>query len=217
MAIRSYLCRCGQATQDHGAIFSKFLPVRPHTMASIETGRVTHMSDALAKALHANAPSSDRAAQMMLYGQFVGSWEGTLVYRDAEGVRRETSAEVHFGWVLEGRAVQDVWIAPSRRARTATERLLMHGTTLRVYHPGNAIWHITWIDPVRQVFNSMTGRKVGDDIVQEYRNDDGARVQWMFTQIRPDSFHWSARESKDDGETWASRGEFFLRRVAAAS
>ena len=174
------------------------------------------MSDALAKVLHATGPSPDRAAQMMLYGQFVGSWEGTLVYRDAEGVRRETSAEVHFGWVLEGRAVQDVWIAPSRRARPATERLLMHGTTLRVYHPGSAIWHITWTDPVRQVFNSMTGRKAGDDIVQEYRRDDGARVQWMFTEIGPDSFHWSARESKDDGETWATRGEFFLRRVAHA-
>lgn len=172
------------------------------------------MSDALAKVLHATGPSPDRAAQMMLYGQFVGSWEGTLVYRDAEGVRRETSAEVHFGWVLEGRAVQDVWIAPSRRARPATERLLMHGTTLRVYDPGSAIWHITWTDPVRQVFNSMTGRKVGDDIVQEYRRDDGARVQWMFTEIGPDWFHWSARESEDDGETWATRGEFFLRRVA---
>ena len=175
------------------------------------------MSDALAKVLHANGPSSDRAAQMMLYGQFVGSWEGTLVYRDPEGVHRETSAEVHFGWVLEGRAVQDVWIAPSRHSRPATGHLLMHGTTLRVYDPGSDIWHITWIDPVRQVFNSMTGRKVGGDIVQEYRSDDRARIQWMFTEIRPDSFHWSARASKDDGETWATRAEFFLRRVAEAS
>ena len=175
------------------------------------------MSAALVNVLHANGPSSDRAVQMMLYGQFVGSWEGTLVYRDAEGVRRETSAEVHFGWVLEGRAVQDVWIAPSRHARPATGHLLMHGTTLRVYDPGSDIWHITWIDPVRQVFNRMTGRKVGDDIVQEYSGEDGARVQWMFTQIRPESFHWSARASKDDGETWVTRAEFFLRRVADAS
>jgi hypothetical protein len=176
----------------------------------------TAMSDALENVLHAEGPSSDRVAQMLLYGQFVGSWAGTLRYRDAEGTRRETSAEVHFGWVLEGRAIQDVWIAPSRRARTATERLLMHGTTLRVYDPDSDVWHITWVDPVRQALNSMTGRKVGDDIVQEYRSDDGARVQWMFTEIKPDSFHWSARESRDDGETWVIRGEFFLRRVTDA-
>jgi len=29
----------------------------------------------------------------------------------------------------------------------------------------------------------MTGRKVGDEIVQEYRADDGRRVQWLFTEI----------------------------------
>ena len=175
------------------------------------------MHDSLRQVLHADGPSSDRAVHMMLYGQFVGSWEGTLIYCDAEGVRRETSAEVHFGWVLDGRAIQDVWIAPSRRARGAVERLLMHGTTLRVHDPRDDTWHITWIDPVRQVCDRMTGRKVGDDIVQEYSKDDGARVQWMFTEITPHSFHWSARESRDNGETWATRGEFFLRRVAAAS
>ena len=64
--------------------------------------------------LHAHGPAPDRAAYIMLYGQFVGSWNGSLKYLDAEGGRRETTAEVHFGWVLEGRAIQDVWIAPSR-------------------------------------------------------------------------------------------------------
>ena len=72
---------------------------------------------------------------MMLYGQFVGAWEGSLVYQDSEGTRRETSSEVHFGWALEGRAVQDVWIAPARHARDATQHPLMYGTTLRVYDP----------------------------------------------------------------------------------
>lgn len=165
--------------------------------------------------LHADSPAPDRAAPMMLYGQFVGSWDGVLVREDAHGVRRETPAEVHFGWVLEGRAVQDVWIAPTRTAANASE--LMHGTTVRVYDPQNDLWHITWIDPVKQVYNRMTGRKVGDEIVQEYRTEEGVRVQWLFTEIRTDSFHWIARRSKDDGKTWKIRGEFFLRRRQTAS
>jgi len=148
----------------------------------------------------------------MLYGQFVGSWDGTLAYQDAEGVRRETSAEVHFDWALEGRAVQDVWISPARHTRTVTERPLMYGTTLRVYDPDNDLWHITWIDPVKQANNRMTGRRMGDDIVQEYRADDGKRVQWMFTDITPVSFHWINRDSADDGGNWNIRGEFFLKR-----
>jgi len=58
----------------------------------------------------------------------------------------------------------------------------------------------------------MTGRRMGDDIVQEYLADHGKRVQWMFTDITPASFHWINRESADDGGNWNIRGEFFLRR-----
>ena len=170
--------------------------------------------DSFLETLHADGPAPDRAAQMMLYGRFVGSWGGTLKYVDAEGVHRETTAEVHFGWVLEGRAIQDVWIAPSRQGRKVEERLLMHGSTFRVYDPQNDLWHITWIDPVKQANNRMTGRKAGDEIVQEYRAGDGKRVQWLFTEITPDSFHWINRDSADDGGNWNVRGEFFLRRRA---
>ena len=169
---------------------------------------------ALLDNLHADGPAADRAQPMMLYGQFAGSWDGTLRYLDAEGVRRETTAEVHFGWVLEGRAIQDVWIAPSRQGRKKGERLLMHGSTFRIYDPQNDIWHITWLDPVKQLRCVMTGRKVGDEIVQEYRADDGKRVRWLFTGITPDSFHWINRESADGGGSWNVRGEFFLRRSA---
>ena len=166
----------------------------------------------LPEALLAGRPAPDRAAKMMLYGQFVGSWEGKVVVHEAGGGHRESSSEVHFGWVLGGRAVQDVWIAPSRQARKPSDQDRMYGTTLRVYEPQSDVWHITWIDPVRQAYDRMIGRQVGDDIVQEYRNGQGARCQWLFTEIAADSFHWISRDSPDEGETWNVRTEFFLRR-----
>jgi hypothetical protein len=78
------------------------------------------MSAALVNVLHANGPSSDRAVQMMLYGQFVGSWEGTLVYRDAEGVRRETSAGVHQSEARIGRLIASP--CPPRATDTSSRR-----------------------------------------------------------------------------------------------
>jgi hypothetical protein len=166
----------------------------------------------LAEALLASGPAADRAAKVMLYGQFVGSWDGKVVVHEAGDGRRESSTEVHFGWVLAGRAVQDVWIAPSRQTRKPSDKDRMYGTTLRVYDPQSDVWHITWIDPVRQAYDRMVGRKVGDDIVQEYRNEQGARCQWLFTEIASDSFHWISRDSADEGKTWNVRAEFFLRR-----
>jgi hypothetical protein len=177
----------------------------------MDPGSGMHASPML-QALRAERPASDRAGPMMLYGQFVGSWDGRMTYVDREGVRQETNAEVHFDWVLEGRAVQDVWIVPVRSQVSAGAAQLMYGTTLRVYDPRADHWHITWIDPVRQVYERMIGRQVGDDIVQEYRTDQGVRVQWMFTRITPGSFHWIAREAAGAGGDWRVRAEFLLSR-----
>jgi hypothetical protein len=169
-------------------------------------------SSPLNEVLLAAGPAPDRAERMMLYGQFIGSWEGTMLYPRPGGPPLETSCEVHFGWVLEGRAVQDVWMAPARGARKEGQPPLMYGTTLRVCDPERDVWQITWNDPVRQVFNTMTGRKVGSDIVQQYRTETGALREWRFTEITGDSFHWIAREAGDDPEQWKVLGEFFLRR-----
>jgi hypothetical protein len=149
---------------------------------------------------------------MMLYGRFVGAWDGSVTVYRASGERWDSSCEVHFGWALAGRAVQDVWIAPSRIGRGADEADRMHGTTLRIYDPHQDHWQIIFVDPVRQSCNRMTGRQVGNDIVQEYRDDAGVICQWCFTEIGANSIHWLSRESKDERATWRLSGEFYLRR-----
>lgn len=167
------------------------------------------------EALHAQGPDRELAEQLALYGQFVGSWEGRLVLHRLDGSTLEMGSEVHFGWVLEGRAIQDIWIAPPRSALQGQEtprKAGLYGTTLRVYDPQRDLWEILWVDPVNQDYRRMIGRKVGADIVQEYTDDKGTRSQWCFTEITADSFHWLWRESKDGGVAWNIRVEFYLRR-----
>ena len=171
--------------------------------------------ESMLSVLAAQGPAAEHAPQLMLYGQFVGAWQGTVVVYRQDGTRREESCEVSFGWVLEGRAIQDVWIAPARNDRATPGRDAskdMYGTTIRVYDPERDIWDSTWIAPGTQSYGRMTGRRDGDDILQEYRDEDGALWQWCFTEITDDSFHWIARSSEDDGATWRLRNEFFLSR-----
>ena len=69
--------------------------------------------------------------------------------------------EWHFGWALEGRAIQDVWIVPPRgelRHGDAAANVNSYGTTLRVYDPRIDAWQIQWTDPVTQNFLQMIGR-----------------------------------------------------------
>jgi len=155
-------------------------------------------------ALHSAGPAADRADGLKLYGWLVGHWTmDATVYRD-DGTRHQGQGEIHFGWVLEGRAIQDVWIFPG----------VFYGTTLRVYDPGINAWHILWSDPLRQVYTRQIGRAQGADIVQLGNNDAGEVVRWSFTQIRPDSFRWTGERSRDNGDTWQLQAEFFAKRVA---
>ncbi|HKA71183.1 MAG TPA: hypothetical protein VKE26_05220 [Xanthobacteraceae bacterium] len=162
-------------------------------------------SSSFLHALQAAGPASDRANKLSLYGWLIGRWDmDGIVYKD-DGTTHTGRGEIHFDWVLEGRAIQDVWIFPG----------VFYGSTLRVYDPGLDAWHILWSDPLRQVFRRQIGRARGNDIVQDGQDDTGAPVRWSFTEITPDSFHWLGERSSDGGATWRLQGEFFARRAKA--
>jgi hypothetical protein len=61
--------------------------------------------------------------------------------------------EVHFGWVLQGRAVQDTFIAPRHNAGLGDLALKRqtYGTTVRVFHPELAAWRAVWLNPLKGV------------------------------------------------------------------
>jgi hypothetical protein len=154
-------------------------------------------------ALHADRPAADRAAKMALYGQFIGDWQMDANIPNPGGSATRLSGEIHFGWVLAGRAIQDVWILPGR----------FHGSTLRVYDPAIDAWHIVWSDPVRQLYLHQIGRAQGNDIVQQGKADNGDLTRWRFTEIMPKSFHWIGERSADDGADWSLDIEMFARRT----
>ena len=105
-------------------------------------------SPSFVAALHSDRPAADRAQKMGLYGWLIGRWEMDAVIHDDDGRKHTGRGQIHFGWVLEGRAIQDVWILPG----------FFYGTTLRVYDPGIDAWHIFWSDPLKQLYRRQIGR-----------------------------------------------------------
>jgi hypothetical protein len=121
--------------------------------------------------------------------------------------------------VLEGRAIQDVWIVPPRgpaRQGDAAANANSYGTTLRTYDPRIGAWHIQWTDPVTQTYFTMIGRKEGEAIVQLGRSPDGNLIRWSFSDISRHSFLWRGEVSADEGATWRTNVEFTARRKGAA-
>src|SRR6478752_1306672 len=176
------------------------------------------MTSCFLDALGADGPSPDRAGKVDLYGRFVGSWVLDVRQYSEDGKERRRAGEWHFGWALEGRAIQDVWIVPPRgeqRQGDAAASFNSYGTTLRVYDPDIDAWRIQWTDPVTRNFLQMIGRAEGRDIVQLGTRPDGQLVRWRFADITADSFLWRGEVSTDDGATWRIVTEFTARRRPA--
>ena len=166
-------------------------------------------------ALRADCPDLRHAEALQLYGRFVGSWDAAIVDHRTDGRTQHSTAEWHFGWVLQGLAIQDVWIAPTRGTPCASllsDYLYRYGSTLRLYEPERRQWRITWADPSLGLYVTQIGRAQGDDIVQEGRSADGVPVRWSFREIRPDSFRWLGEVSDDGGASWRPQLEMQARR-----
>jgi hypothetical protein len=168
------------------------------------------------EALHAGAPDAALASKLHLYGQFVGSWHADIDYRALDGSTHRAEAEWHFGWVLDGKAIQDVWIFPAQRLRTGenpAEPWYRYGSTFRWYDPAIDAWHITWFDPSRPYEMRQIGRAVGADIVQIGEDHNGVLRRWRFVEIAEESFRWLGEVSWDKGSTWTLEMEMRARKV----
>jgi len=158
--------------------------------------------------LASKGPPDERAKEMALYGWLIGSWDmDTLHHRD-DGTIEKSDGECHFSWVLEGRAIQDLWIRPRRPAPST-----MYGTTLRVFDPAIDGWHIIWSDPLNQDYSRQIGRAEGKDIVQIGADSRGLQARWRFTEITADSFHWIGEERAGGSAPWRVTWEHFARKV----
>ena len=165
-------------------------------------------------ALMSDGPSPELGDQAETYGWLVGSWDIRIVDYDRDGQKQEQQGEWHISWVLEGRAIQDIFIVPKRGQRDkATRQRNRYGSTLRMFDPSINAWRVYWRNPVIAAREELIGQKVGNDIVQEGVDAAGNTFRWIFDRITADSFHWYGRRSFDGGISWQLEVEFFATRL----
>ena len=148
--------------------------------------------------------------KLALFGQFVGDWNVEVDWLGPDGkIERQGKGEVHFGWILDGRAIQDVWISHKGKPL----RKVAAGTTIRFCDPLLDAWQCIWISPLLGVVRTFRARKVGPEIVLEGIKEDGRPERWIFSEIKRQSFRWRAVESADDEKTWRLKEQMRMQRM----
>jgi hypothetical protein len=173
----------------------------------------TRPDRAMVEALRADDPDPQHRERLMLFGRLVGSWDIEGRSFDEEGkIIKETRGEWHFGWVLEGRAIQDVIISPPLDARTPGEASRAYDTAIRAYDPTTDSWRVTVVAPIYNVTVNLIAREHGDEIWLEGPGPLGKPVRWTFSEFSDERVRWQGFALKDDGQTWIRDEEIILHR-----
>jgi hypothetical protein len=152
--------------------------------------------------LVSEGPWQPLASQLMTFGRFVGSWDLRWSRPGDEAAPADVSGELHLGWTLGGRAVQDVWIVPGTDSGNAgAGPHAFWGSTIRFYDQDLGAWRSTWVEPVSGRVRRFIGRPVAGEI-HLISTDDAPFLRWRFTEITDDRFVWLGEYSVDEGRSW---------------
>jgi hypothetical protein len=167
------------------------------------------------EALQADGPYPEYGDKLMLFGRLVGSWDIEGRFFDQDGnIIRETTGEWHFGWVLEGRVIQDVLISPPREGREPGKQSKAYDTAIRTYDPKIDGWRVTAVFPVYGASVDLIARQHGDEIWLEGRSPENNLLRWTFSDFSDERVRWQGYVSKDEGMTWVRDEEIILHRRA---
>jgi hypothetical protein len=187
------------------------------TTSSVAHPSTDLVNSSFARVLHADGPDKERAGALALYAWLVGAWEIDVTTMLEDGSTHHGRGEIHAGWVLQGRAIQDVWMIPRLQDRQPEIAPLpgagnWYGTTLRIYDASLDAWRILWNDPATNFFSQQIGRARGRNIVQTGPDPRGGSMRWTFTDIDQNSFRWMAERTADE-RSWRQEVAIRARRV----
>ncbi len=148
-------------------------------------------------ALCCNARNERIPKEYDFFGGLIGEWD--IVWNDhlEDAEPRIVKGEWIFSRVLDGTAVQDLFIVPSRAERIRNKQPdAEYGTTLRIFNPKTMAWDIFYGCTGEAI--RLTARKVGEEIILT-ENTTG-KMRYVFSDIVASSFQWRKERINENGE-----------------
>ena len=160
-------------------------------------------------ALGAAGPHASLGGQSKVIEQLVGTCD--VEYRDIQkdGQEKRRSGQFIVAWVLDGRAIEDVWIVDPSEGRPEREVY----TAMQYFDSKTHTWPMVFIDPEHASTAKFTGGATLDGRLNLLTSDLGRpQNRWSFTAAGPDRLVFRDEYSNDGGETWKLLSEDHLKR-----
>lgn len=131
------------------------------------------------------------------FGCLIGEWN--IMWNDhlGDAEPRKVKGEWIFSRVLDGTAVQDLFIVPSREERLINKQPdAEYGTTLRIFNSETMAWDIFYGCMGEAI--RLTARKVGKEIILTENTTE--KMRYVFSDIVTSSFLWRKERMNENGE-----------------
>src|ERR1051325_10720285 len=148
-----------------------------------DTGHASPTADGrgdMVSVLTAQGPHRTLGRDADLFGRFVGTWDANYSFIAADGSVRRKRGEVLFGWILDGHALEDIFL--TYPDSTGDERKMVAG--IRWVNPKTGRWTLAFVAPTFGVVQKMEGGAEGDRIVLRGRDSTGTLLRWALHDTR---------------------------------
>lgn len=165
-------------------------------------------------ALAAAGPNSAVADQSKVLESLVGSWD--VEYMDVlkDGRQQHRTGQFIVAWVLDGRAIEDVWIVDPSEGRHDREVY----ADVRYFDSKSRTWPTVFIDPEHASIAKFTGGATADGRMVLQTTDLGRpQSRWSFVDIEPETCVFRDEYSTDGGESWKLQAEYHMKRHHSAA
>ena len=186
------------------AIAGEIAPVKSTSKTAVRDPRRDMIT-----ALPSLGPHASLGEEARVFDHLVGTWDCDYSFHAEDGAVRRSSGELRFGWIIDGRALQDIWIGYPKSG-SKDERTI--GTSVRFFDSKSKTWRVVFVAPAFGYLVTMEGGTEGNRIVLQGRDTDGSSLRWSFNDIQSDSFTWRGEKSRDSGKTWKLEEEHQMTR-----
>lgn len=138
------------------------------------------------------------------YAPLLGDWD--FLYTEPDG--REVQGEWLFRRVLDGMAIEDLFLCPSRATKDSNPQPDgEYGAAIRMYNSGKRCYDMTYV--CSKYTTRLEVRKENGMIVCTLLEDPSSK--WVFDHITEQAFHWRNVTVLEQGQ-WRTNCEVFAKR-----
>ncbi|MGX1927986.1 hypothetical protein [Flagellimonas sp. 2504JD4-2] len=136
------------------------------------------------------------------WGQLVGDWDIVVEMVNASGeVQQSFDGEWNWFYVMNGMAIQDVFILPKRKDQKEQDNLF-YGVGLRIYNEKLDKWQTAYVDTSNRQIDVGEAVSTKEKITLFETNDKKEKIRITYFDFQENTFKWQQEVFNEDKKTW---------------